>query len=118
MASDVDVRLEFSCALDHKGQYHEYVTNIRYAVVSLTTVRRERCFSLSERFVMFPLVTSRIWRERWGVTTGPFRDNAPDHAGGECVSRRRSRHISADCFFFNGHYRISCYLFRLRLIYI
>ena len=42
-----------------KGQYHELVSNVRYTVVSLTTVHRERCFALSEGFETPPLVMSR-----------------------------------------------------------
>ena len=34
-----------------KEQYHESVSKLRYADVSLTTVCWERCFALSERFV-------------------------------------------------------------------
>ena len=52
-----------------KEQSHEAVVNLRYADVNLTTVRRERCFALSERFETSALVTSRIWREGSGVTT-------------------------------------------------
>ena len=52
-----------------KGRYHESITNVRYAVVSLTTVRQEWCFALSERICTSSLVTSRISREGRGVTT-------------------------------------------------
>ena len=55
-----------------KGGYHESVTNLMYAVISLTTVHPERCFALSERFATSPLVTSRISRECRAVTTYPF----------------------------------------------
>ena len=46
-----------------KRWYHEHVTNVRYAAISLTTVRRVQSFAISERFVTFSLVTSRMWRE-------------------------------------------------------
>ena len=59
-----------------KGRYHECVTNIRYAVVSLTTVHWERCFALSERFETSALVTSRMWREGRAVTTYQFSASA------------------------------------------
>ena len=52
-----------------KGWYHESVSKLRYADVSLTTVRRERCFAISERNTTSPLVTSRISREGKDVTT-------------------------------------------------
>ena len=45
-------------------RYNEHVTNVRYAGVCLTTVRREWCFAISECFETSPLVTSRISRER------------------------------------------------------
>ena len=54
------------------GPYHEWVTNIKYAIVSLTMMRREWCFPLSERFGTSSLDTSRIRRERWAVTTHQF----------------------------------------------
>ena len=44
-----------------KQRYDERVTNIKYAAVSLTTVRRESCFALSERFRTSPMVTSQNW---------------------------------------------------------
>ena len=64
------------CRIVHKilkggGGYHELVTNVIYAAVSLTTVRRVRYLLLSERLGTFPLVTSRIWREGRAVTTYP-----------------------------------------------
>ena len=62
----------------------EYASNVRYTVVSLTTVRRETCFSHSERFVTLLLVTSRISREGRCVRayndlkfTDDVRDSAP-----------------------------------------
>ena len=55
-----------------KGRYHESVSNVKYGVVSFTTVHREWCFTHSERFVTFPLVTSRIWPEPLDVITYPF----------------------------------------------
>ena len=36
--------------LSLKGRYHESVTNLTYAVISLTTVRQERCYAISERY--------------------------------------------------------------------
>ena len=39
-----------------KGWYHKLVSNVRYAVISLTTVRPEWCFALSERFETSALV--------------------------------------------------------------
>ena len=41
-----------------KERYHESVSNVKYAVVSLTTVHREQPFTLSEHFGTSPLVTS------------------------------------------------------------
>ena len=55
-----------------KGGYHECVSNVKYAVVSLTTLQREQCFVLSERNPTSPLVTSRISRECRTVTTYQF----------------------------------------------
>ena len=55
-----------------KGVYHEHVTNLRYAAVSLTMVCRERYLVPSERLGTFPLVTSRIWRDGRAVTTYQF----------------------------------------------
>ena len=52
-----------------KGGYHQCVSNVKYAVVSLTTLQREQCFAISERFVTSPLVTSQISREGKDVTT-------------------------------------------------
>ena len=52
-----------------KGRYHESVTNVRSAVVSLITVRRETCFPHSERFGTSSLDTSRILQEGRGDTT-------------------------------------------------
>ena len=75
-----------------KGGYHESVTNLTYAVVSLTTVRREGSFALSERFVTLPLVTSRISREGRGVTmkfTDDVRDSAP-------LMLHQNRHLSSN----------------------
>ena len=51
-----------------KGGYHQCVSNVKYAVVSLTTLQREQCFAISECFVTSPLVTSRISREGKDVT--------------------------------------------------
>ena len=46
---------------------HKDVTNVRYAAVSLTTVRQECCFALSERNSTSPLVTSQFWMDGRGV---------------------------------------------------
>ena len=51
-----------------KGQYHESVANIKYTVVSLTTVRREQFFVISERNPTSSLVTSQISQEWRGIT--------------------------------------------------
>ena len=52
-----------------KGRYHECVSNVKYTVVSLTTLQREQCFTISERNLTSPLVTSRISQEGRDVTT-------------------------------------------------
>ena len=56
----------------YKGQYHESVSKLRYADVSLTTVHWERCFALSERICTSPLVTLQNSREYRAVTTFQF----------------------------------------------
>ena len=52
-----------------KEQYHESVSKLTYADVSLTTGRQEWCFAISEHVATSPLVTSRNLREGRGVTT-------------------------------------------------
>ena len=59
----------FATTIELKGGYHECVSNVRYAVVSLTTVQRDWCFAISERNTTSPLVMSRISREGKDVTT-------------------------------------------------
>ena len=43
---------------DIRSALSDGIGYLRYAAVSLTTVLREWCFSLSERIMTFPLVTS------------------------------------------------------------
>ena len=55
-----------------KERYHEQVTNVRYAVVSLTMVRQGKMFCHFRTHRDLPLVTSRMWQEGSAVTTYQF----------------------------------------------